>query len=207
METMNKLFETFQECVARGEKASLFLETRNGSQHANFSVKLPVCKPGKVTPRPKTSKSPSTVRRDQQRLDTFMQRKRSRESWSPPAATSTPAKEESLPDFASCSQSSVETTTTVEEIVEEAQSKGQDLENEENIASVDDKNEKDKDKPDKSDADEILNDDNASDENGEEHLLKKDFELISSMLKEINNKILKKTELESRSSVNKGHTK
>ena len=35
--------------------------------------------------------------------------------------------------------------------------------------------------------------------------MKKDFELISSMLKEINNKILKKTELESRSSVNKGN--
>ena len=164
METMNKLFETFQECVARGEKASLFLETRNGSQHANFSVKLPVSKPGKITPRPKTSKSPSTVRRDQQRLDTFLQRKRSQESWSPPAATSTPAKEESLPDFASCSQSSVETTTTVEEIVEEARSEGQDLENEEIITS------------------EILNDDNTSDENGKESLLKKDFESITSML-------------------------
>ena len=41
-----RLLETFQECVAWGDQASLLLETRNGNQFANFSVKMPVTKPG-----------------------------------------------------------------------------------------------------------------------------------------------------------------
>ena len=45
-DTVNRLVETYHECVASGEKASLFLETRNGLQFANLSVQVPVVKPG-----------------------------------------------------------------------------------------------------------------------------------------------------------------
>ena len=131
METVSKLLETFQECVARGDQASLFLETRNGIQFANLSVKVPATKPGtfqKNISRSKTRKSPSTVRRDQERLERY-RLKKSHESWSP-AATSTPEKEEEPPDSTSCSQS-VEITTTVDKHVEDVQSDGQDLEKEE----------------------------------------------------------------------------
>ena len=110
METVKKLLETFQECVARGDQASLFLETRNGNQFANFSVKMPVTKPGTFKNKniSRSRKSPSTVRRDKLRLEKYLQRKTTQGSWSP-AATSTPEKESSPPNLASCSQN-VETT-------------------------------------------------------------------------------------------------
>ena len=56
----------------------------------------------------RSRKSPSTVRRDKLRLEKYLQRKTTQGSWSP-AANSTPEKEASPPDLASCSQS-VETT-------------------------------------------------------------------------------------------------
>ena len=45
-DTITRLLKTFQECVENGEQARLFLETRNGEQFANLSVKVPVVKPG-----------------------------------------------------------------------------------------------------------------------------------------------------------------
>ena len=85
------LLKTFQGCKRRGEHATLFLETRNGNQVATFRVKAPAkaSKPGEVTtPR---KKAPSAVRRDQQRLRTFLQKKSLQESLGSPVASSTPA--------------------------------------------------------------------------------------------------------------------
>ena len=90
-DAITALLETFQGCKRRGEHATLFLETRNGNQVATFRVKAPAkaSKPGEVTtPR---KKAPSAVRRDQQRLRTFLQKKSLQESLGSPIASSTPA--------------------------------------------------------------------------------------------------------------------
>ena len=90
-DAITALLETFQGCKRRGEHATLFLETRNGNQVATFRVKAPAkaSKPGEVTtPR---KKAPSAVRRDQQRLRTFLQKKSLQESLGSPVASSTPA--------------------------------------------------------------------------------------------------------------------
>ena len=113
-DTINRLLETFQESAARGEQARLFLETRNGHHFANFSVRMPVAKPETIR-WSKTRKSPSTVRRDQTRMKTYLQKKAFQESWCPSQfTTSTPAKEPVLPDLA-CSSQSVEVPTLIEE--------------------------------------------------------------------------------------------
>ena len=84
--TFNRLLEVFQECTRSGEEARLFLETRNGLIFANLSVKLPVPRPGNSsTFRQAKKKTPSTLRRDQERMAKFLQRKNSTFS-----ATSTP---------------------------------------------------------------------------------------------------------------------
>ena len=83
---INKLLLTFQEFTKRGDTASLFLETRDGLQYGTLRVKLPVSKePG--TPDTKSykqararvskskSKSPSTLRRDKERLAGYKMRK------------------------------------------------------------------------------------------------------------------------------------
>ena len=90
-DAITALLETFQGCKRRGEHATLFLETRNGNQVATFRVKAPAkeSKPGEVTtPR---KKAPSAVRRDQQRLRTFLLKKSLQESLGSPVASSTPA--------------------------------------------------------------------------------------------------------------------
>ena len=115
-DTITTLLETFQECVGKGEQARLFLETRNGEQFANLSVKVPVVKPGTFQTnmsRSSNRKSPSTIRRDQNRLKNYLQRKMSNETWNP-GKTSTPAKDLSQPDLA-CSSQSVEVPTLIEE--------------------------------------------------------------------------------------------
>ena len=65
-DAINILLETFQEFRRRGIPASLFLETRNGEQFGTLRINSQTTKPG--TPNTiKKNKSPSTVRRDQQR--------------------------------------------------------------------------------------------------------------------------------------------
>ena len=85
------LLETFQELRRSGNQARLFLETRNGQQFGTLQIRTQVSKPGvgpsHSTPR---KKAPSTVRRDQQRLRTFLQRKNLQESLGSPFASSTP---------------------------------------------------------------------------------------------------------------------
>ena len=130
-DTITRLLKTFQECVENGEQARLFLETRNGEQFANLSVKVPVVKPGTFqtnTSRSRNRKSPSSIRRDQNRLKTYLQRKTFQETWSP-GKTSTPAKEVSQPDLA-CSSQSVK-TPTLNEPVQDVSVEGKDLKKDE----------------------------------------------------------------------------
>ena len=86
------MLETFQKFTRRGNEASLFLETRNGEQFETLRVKMKTSKSeAENTWRMGKRKSPSTVRRDKQRLETFLQRKTLQESLGrSPSATSTP---------------------------------------------------------------------------------------------------------------------
>ena len=86
-DAIDLLLETFQELRRRGDQARLFLETRNGEQYGTLHIKSPT-KP--ATHKSTGKKSPSTVRRDQQRWKTFLQRKTLQESPGRPLATSTP---------------------------------------------------------------------------------------------------------------------
>lgn len=125
--------ETFQESAARGEQARLFLETRNGLQFATFSVRAPVAKPGTFqTNISKTRKSPSTIRRDKNRMKTYLQRKALQESWSPTKCpTSTPVKEAIQPDIAGPSQG--EESPTLQTVVGKINNEGTEMEKENNV--------------------------------------------------------------------------
>ena len=75
-DTIAALLETFQESKERGEQATLILETRNGVQFATFKVKLPDShRRVKTSLESAKKKSPSTVKRDKERLEKFNQRK------------------------------------------------------------------------------------------------------------------------------------
>ena len=134
-ETINRLVETFQESAARGEQARLFLETRNGHQFATFSVRAPVAKPGTFqTNISRTRKSPSTVRRDKNRMKSYLQRKLLQESWSPTKCpTSTPVKEAIQPDLAGPSQGEESQTLHTQSVVEKFNHEGTQLEKENNV--------------------------------------------------------------------------
>ena len=132
-DTINRLLETFQESAARGEQARLFLETKNGHHFANFSVRMPVAKPETIR-WSKTRKSPSTVRRDQNRMKMYLQKKTFQESWCPSQiTTSTPAKEPVQPDLA-CSSQSRELPT----LEKESSSEKTELEKEATKENIDD---------------------------------------------------------------------
>ena len=76
-DTITALLETFQESKERGEQATLILETRNGVQFATFKVKLPDShRTVKTSLESAKKKSPSTVKRDKERLEKFNQRKK-----------------------------------------------------------------------------------------------------------------------------------
>ena len=76
-DTITALLETFQESKERGEQATLILETRNGVQFATFNVKLPDShRTVKTSLESARKKSPSTVKRDKERLEKFNQRKK-----------------------------------------------------------------------------------------------------------------------------------
>ena len=83
------LLETFRDFSRRGAQASLFLETRNGETFGTVRVKIPVVRPGEPTSPPGSSrrKSPSTARRNQKRLRTFLERKSSEDSLGRPTPT------------------------------------------------------------------------------------------------------------------------
>ena len=116
--TITALLETFQEFTTRGEKATLFLETRNGVEFATLQVKLPA---SHTTRTPagtnlgssaKKRKSPSTLKRDRERLVNY-RNKSLQDSWG--LKTSTPSIKATLvsqPLPASCS-SVVETLNEV----------------------------------------------------------------------------------------------
>ena len=118
--TITALLETFQECKKRGERATLFLETRNGDEFATLRVKLPRTS-GKASLGSAKKKSPSSVKRDTARLEKYQKEKKFQETWKP-KETSTPMKEIALPGLA-CSI--VESIPPVE--------KQQDLEKDESI--------------------------------------------------------------------------
>ena len=92
---INNFLEAFQGCKRRGEKATLFLETRNGHAFATLQLKLPAShtsKPSsdKTIPGSTRKKSPSTLKRDRERLENFVKKKSFQETWCPNLA-STPA--------------------------------------------------------------------------------------------------------------------
>ena len=76
------LLETFQECTRRGENTTVFLETRNGAQFVNLRVKLPASSSDKSFLGSTTKKkSPSTRKRDRERLINYVKKKSLQESW------------------------------------------------------------------------------------------------------------------------------
>ena len=88
-DAINLMLDTFQELRRRGDQARLFLETRNGEQFGTLQIRIPKGKPGAPNTTHK-SKSPSTVRRNQQRMKSFIERKILQESLGSPSARSTP---------------------------------------------------------------------------------------------------------------------
>ena len=93
---INDFLVAFHGCERRGETATLFLETRNGDTFATLRSKLPTSDPRSKSSPGKTflgsarKKSPSTLRRDRERLEKFVKRKSLQETWHP-TVTSTPA--------------------------------------------------------------------------------------------------------------------
>ena len=94
---INNLLEAFHGCKRRGENATLFLETRNGNAFATLQLKLPASRTssskaslGKTTSGSTRKKSPSTLKRDRERLENFVKKKSFQETWCPNLA-STPA--------------------------------------------------------------------------------------------------------------------
>ena len=92
-EAFTALLETFQGCTRRGERATLFLETKNGNEVATLKVELPA-RPGTTSVGLARKKSPSTVKRDKARMEKFVQRKTLQETWCPPATSSPSIKTE-----------------------------------------------------------------------------------------------------------------
>ena len=109
--TIKALLETFQECTTRGENATLILETRNGVQFATLKVKLPVSPTSRTPAKTRVGstatkrKSPSTLKRDRERLENYVKNKSLQESWGPTTSTPTINKnpQVSQPVQASCS--------------------------------------------------------------------------------------------------------
>ena len=91
-DSITLLVETFQELRKSGTQARLFLETRNGLQFGTLQIRTQASKPGAETPvKTPRKKAPSTVRRDQQRLKTYLLRKALQDPLGSPVASSTPA--------------------------------------------------------------------------------------------------------------------
>ena len=104
------LLEVFHGCTTRGENAKLFLETKNGIEVATLRVKLPASNAEQAektilgSAKKKCLKSPSTLKRDRERMATFIiKKKRLLESWGP-SGTSTPAMKAPPPFTDSCSR-------------------------------------------------------------------------------------------------------
>ena len=130
-DSINLLLETFQELTRRGNEAQLFLETRNGEQYGTLTVKNHHRKPAEPATtwrtRRRVKKSPSTVRRDQRRLKSFLERKSAQESPGSPTAASTPL---TKPGLASSSQESLMSNETSVAILEEKEIDNEKLKNE-----------------------------------------------------------------------------
>ena len=89
-DSINLLLETFREYARRGKQARLFLESRNGQQFGTLTVRIPGVTPGPTSPLgTHRRKSPSTVRRNQERLRNFLKKKASQDSLG--SSTGTPS--------------------------------------------------------------------------------------------------------------------
>ena len=76
-DSINLLLETFREYARRGDQARLFLESRNGQQFGTLTVRILGVTPGPTSPLgTHRRKSPSTVRRNQERLRKFFKKKK-----------------------------------------------------------------------------------------------------------------------------------
>ena len=126
--TINVLLETFQQCRRRGDWATLFLETRNGEEYATFKMKLPTSRengsPGTTFfGSAAKNKSPSRVRRDKKRMETFITKKRLQESWSPktPVTPSMKFQAWNTPALDKEESTTVSETTTITEKPDESE--------------------------------------------------------------------------------------
>ena len=89
-DSINLLLETFREYARRGDQARLFLESRNGQQFGTLTVRILGVTPGPTSPLgTHRRKSPSTVRRNQERLRNFLKKKSSQDSLGSSSVTST----------------------------------------------------------------------------------------------------------------------
>ena len=74
-DTLAKLLELYQGCKLRGERASLFLETKNGKQSITFTVNDPVGVPEGKSSQMRRWKTPSQLKRDRKRREEFLAKK------------------------------------------------------------------------------------------------------------------------------------
>ena len=74
-DTLAKLLELYQGCKSRGERATLFLETKNGKQSITFTINELSGVPEGRTSQPRRRKTPSQLKRDKKRREEFLAKK------------------------------------------------------------------------------------------------------------------------------------
>ena len=74
-DTLAKLLELYQGCKLRGERASLFLETKNTMQSITFTVNEPAGFPEGRSSHRRRWKTPSQLKRDRKRKEEFLAKK------------------------------------------------------------------------------------------------------------------------------------
>ena len=75
--TLAKLLELYQSCKLKGERASLFLETKNGLESFTFTINEPTGSPagGRSGSASRRWKTPSQLKRDKKRREEFLAKK------------------------------------------------------------------------------------------------------------------------------------
>ena len=74
-DTLAKLLELYQSCKLKGERASLFLETKNGTQSYTFTINEPAGAPEERRSVSRRWKTPSQLKRDKKRREEFLAKK------------------------------------------------------------------------------------------------------------------------------------
>ena len=74
-ETLTKLLELYRNCNAKGERASLFLETKNSIQSFTFTINSPAGVPVGSSEQSRKRKPPSQIKRNKKRMDEFLAKK------------------------------------------------------------------------------------------------------------------------------------